>query len=297
MRQIFCVAIFLFSVGKPVHCGAANSDRQLELDWLIIAEYHRQEFDYIDANIYSLQLQPSLTYGNWLLTVNVPWYSIDSKAFLNPRQQYIQDLCTSREPRLLAASDRSLLDERREIFCDSTREAVPQDSRENGVGDIGAWVSYGNFLSDSYLWYGSLTVGYLADNGDEDKAIGGGTRNIYSDGLLNIDNGRLGASLLVGYNWIAGGEYRALFDDYYYASTDLYFYPVQFGKWLAGLNWSFLEKNFDDAGPGDSSHNETTGVFIDLTLEKIRLRLAADYNLRNNLSPDYDISLTSSYRF
>lgn len=297
MRQVLYVAIFLFSIGNRSYCVAADSDNQLELDWLLIAEYHRQEFRYIHADIVSLQIQPSLSFGNWLLTANIPWYSIDSEAFLNPRQQYIQDLCTNTESRLATVSDRPLLQQRIENFCNSAQEAIPQSTRENGVGDIGTWLSYGNFLGDNYLWYGSLTLGFLADNADETKAIGGGTRNIYSDALLNIDNGRLGASMLVGYNWIAGGKYNALFDDYYYASTDLYFYPVQFGQWLVGLNWSFLEQNFDDPGDDSADHNETAGLFIDLALEKIRLRLATDYKLRNSFSPDYDISLTSSYHF
>jgi hypothetical protein len=250
-------------------------------------DYQHQAFDETSAKLYTLALSPALQSGNWMLALDLPLQRVEGEQFVLDGRPRLETFCNN------LSSGRELperLAKRLQEYAGQCAAQGLSETRASGLGDISALASYGRELGTS-PWFASFTLGYKADNGDEKEGLGSGTQDLFSEVVLDGKRGKLGSSILLGYNRAIGGAYENLSEDYYYSRLELRMQPSD--QWIFGGQWAFQQ-----AAIAEADAVQSLGLFAEFNAGKDwRLRASWDHYLTGDYYPENTIGASANYLF
>ena len=250
-----------------------------------------------------MALQPYLQVDNWTFTLDLPWQRAKGDVFVNenfqPSPKYVTKILDNCSNYAAATpAQRQFLAKRfpnlANAFttqCPSTQTQTKSSNEVSGLSDVTAFAHYGLPLDDQGNWFGSVGVGYKADNGDVEDGLGGGTSDAKFEAALSAMFGIFTGTATLGYDWVVGGDQADDVDNFTYASLDLSVKPK---SWLTlGANWNYQQayvSGFDDV-------QSMSGYVTLKPLDKLKLRVYYKTYLDNDYYPDHEIGGGVTYSF
>jgi len=207
---------------------ASAAEWQMTVD----AEHIEQSFEDGDATLDTITLAPALHLQDWSFYLTIPWQKIDGTVFINnayPNLAYICGQINSLTPmQILYLIRHDKLTLQQVQYCDSTGGMVSEELQDQatGLSDLELFASYylpqfSNSLS------GTAGLGYKHDNGDAEKGLGTGTRNLYAETSWLLQGNTVGLILTLGYEHLLKNDTDIDYQDYGYGSAELYWRPVE----------------------------------------------------------------------
>ncbi|MDB6061054.1 MAG: hypothetical protein JWM78_1157 [Verrucomicrobiaceae bacterium] len=222
-----------------------NSDVEFGFD--VGIDRAHQEFESSSADLTTVTLAPRAMFGNWELSLNLPWQHAEGGYFVNsnfpPQLQYtcarvaaLTSLILQRHPKLAALNQ----------GCQNAGvSGTTLDNSVSGIGDATVFLRYALPLDADGIWLLSVGGGYKFDNGDADKNLGSGTRNAMLEASLGASYGWFIGSITGGYAAVDETDATNTKSNYSYGSVDAGIRPLD---WLTlGANWSSDESYYDGA--------------------------------------------------
>lgn len=269
---------------------------QPEWDLQLSAERLHQSFADGDADLDTVTFTPSVSVGDFSLTATVPWQHIDGTYFVNTVYpalvnacSYLNSLSNLTKLRLIRQGRLTL---EQVQYCNQNAgvETSTLDDSVAGAGDIELLASY--FLPPlSENASTSMGLGYKFDNGDVDKGLGSGTRDVFTEAALLLQGERLHLLLTLGYDWVQSDASGLDLQDYGYASLDAgwqLFEPFTLG----------VEYHYQQAVTELLSDLDYVTGYGNLTLgDHVSVRLSAtDYRNADGY-PDKEIGASLAWQF
>lgn len=216
-----------------VRVGEMTVAEELRVGLDISTEYLRQQFDDADAEIETVALLPYLQFGNWELSLDLPWQHIEGDYFVNGRYPALANFCSGvtsmtqlQQLQLIRSGE---LTARQIYFCNNNPDLAGSEVSDevSGYGDATLYLNYAVPLDAAAQWFGSATLGYKHDNGNVDDGLGSGTQDVIGELALagNFEWASVVAS--AGYVTIANNDTGLDYDDYLYGAVDLGLHPLQ----------------------------------------------------------------------
>lgn len=291
--------LFLFSVMTQAQQGSAKE--KTTLDWMLDVDlgYQQQTIQKSTAELTSITFSPSVIWGNWDLSLTVPWYETQGEFYINGIRSRLAARCeriTNLAPALQKLLvGRGLLTQKQIQTCDLALGLLTQlNAKQNGIGDVTGFAHYNFPLGADTGWGASLGVGYKSNTGDSDTGLGSGTQ----DGLFELGvffaHEQFSLSLNAGYDFVSGDA--AIADVYQtknfaYTSINL---SKDFTDWFRlGVNFSGQQAYI--------VHGGDTKIFteyIDLTpFEKLSIHVFVSQYSGDDLLPDKEVGANLTYSF
>lgn len=191
-----------------------------------------QEFANASADLNRVDLAPYVGLGNWQVSLQLPWLQSDGDYFTNGQLPRVVNLCNwvtgLSDARIQRLINRGRLTQNQVDGCETlVDEMAEAEASRSGMGDIGVQANYGFNLSEH--WWLGAGLGYSHDNGDYEKGLGKGSRNLDMQLSLGGEINRWQPSLMLGYVWVDATETAELVDNYALASAGL---GYKFTDWL-----------------------------------------------------------------
>ncbi len=277
---------------------AAESTREIDFGVDINAEREHQVFDDSSADLDTVSLQPYVMVDNWSFSLDVPWQRASGEKFVNnnyaPRVEAVLDAFC---PVYLAATplQQTLWKRNHPAYADTVDSACAGGTQAtedvSGLGDITAFAHYGLPLDNQGVWLASFGVGYKADNGNLDDGLSSGTQDVKVETSLGAGFGKFSSTLLIGYDWVVGGDYQEFAQDYGYAALDM---SVRASRWLVlGATWNYEQSYVEEL-------DDITSLSAYLTLkptDSLRFRVFYKDYLDVAAYPDHSLGGAVSYAF
>lgn len=260
----------------------------------ISAGRQHQVFADSSANLDTIALQPYVQFGNWDVSIDVPWQRAQGEYFVNSnfqpapsyRCQQYSGLTSTQQTRL--ANRYPKLAQRLATTCTTTSTS---DSNVSGLSDVTLFAHYSTPLDSDGVWLGSVGLGYKADNGDVETGLGSGTSDARFEASLSALVGKFSGTVLLGYDTVLGGEQSDGVDNYAYASLDLSLRPL---RWLTlGGIW-----NYEQAYVDGTDNLQSVSAYVGLKpLDSLSFRLYYKDYLDVEAYPEHEVGGSVTYSF
>ena len=235
LKQYLCATTLLCSLP-----AVAN-----EWSWMIETEHAQQRFADADADINSLRLLPAWDHGPWSISTTLAWQRVSGAYYFNTRNPSLAAECS----RLLESGGQALpgislpqLTPRQAQFCseDAGVESETLEESVQGLTDVEVFVNY--FWPPLSQRFSVATgVGYKHDNGDIEKGLGTGTRNVFAETNGVLDLAPFSLVLTAGYEHVARNDTPLELDDYAYGAVDLGWQALD--SLTLGTRYRYLQAN------------------------------------------------------
>lgn len=222
MKKISVTAVVLIMALGSIGAQAAS-----EWQFYLEAERIHQSFSDGDADINTFTFAPTLYWENLSLSLSIPWQQIDGSLFITNAYPNLEYLCgqinglTSGQKMWLIY--RGTLTQQQVQYCGNTGgvETLQQEDSVSGFNDVELFANY--YLPPFHdRVSGSVGLGYKHDNGDVEKGLGTGTRELFVETSWLLDADVVGLLLTLGYENIIENETSFDLQDYGYASVDVH---------------------------------------------------------------------------
>jgi hypothetical protein len=178
-----------------------------------------------DADIDTITLSPGWQTQNWSITLSLPWQQIEGRYFINNVYPNIAFTCSqinslsNVQKLILVRQSAVTLDQVQ--YCSDTggkTSSTIQDS-VSGWYDIEVFSNYYLPLNSDLINI-SAGIGYQHDNGNEDKGLGNGARQLFAETAWYIRRPSFNLGLRLGYYHVIKNNSTIDLQDYGYGSMN-----------------------------------------------------------------------------